>query len=67
MSTDYKFEGWLGKDEKAVGNMAYEEFEPRPWHEDLVDIKISHSGICGSDIHTLRSGMFPSLPSLLYT
>lgn len=57
MSTDYKFEGWLGKDAKAAeGNMQWEEFQPKTWQEDDVDIEISHCGICGSDIHTLRSG-----------
>lgn len=57
MSTDYKFEGWVGKDpESAQGNMVWEEYEPKPWEETDVDIKITHSGICGSDVHTLRSG-----------
>lgn len=48
MSSDYSFKGWMGKDKNAIGNMDYEEFEPQPWSEDLVDIQISHSGICGS-------------------
>lgn len=56
-ATDYKFEGWMGLDSKAVeGNMVWKEFEPKPWEETDVDIKITHSGICGSDLHTLRSG-----------
>ncbi|KAF2088358.1 zinc-binding dehydrogenase [Saccharata proteae CBS 121410] len=56
--SDYKFEGWMGHDPKAVeGNMKWGEYEPKPFNEDDdVDIQISHSGICGSDIHTLRSG-----------
>ena len=30
MSTDYKFEGWLGHDEKSVnGEMKWGEFEPK--------------------------------------
>lgn len=57
MSTDYKFEGWVGLDaSSADGNMVWKEFEPKPWEETDVDIKITHSGICGSDIHTLRAG-----------
>lgn len=57
MSTDYKFEGWMGLDPKSVdGNMKWQSYEPKPWEESDVDIKISHCGICGSDIHTLRSG-----------
>lgn len=57
MATDYKFEGWVGEDASAAeGNMVWKEFTPKTWEEDDVDIKISHSGICGSDTHTLRSG-----------
>lgn len=59
--TDYKFEGWCGHNpESAQGKMVWEEYEPKKWSEDDVDIKISHCGICGSDIHTLRSGWFPT-------
>lgn len=55
--TDYKFEGWMGLDaESAKGNMVWQEYEPKPWEETDVDIKITNSGICGSDLHTLRSG-----------
>lgn len=54
---DYKFEGWLGLDaSSAEGKMVWKEFEPKPWEETDVDIKITHCGICGSDLHTLRSG-----------
>ncbi|CAK3996445.1 NADP-dependent alcohol dehydrogenase C [Lecanosticta acicola] len=61
MATDYKFEGWLGKDpSSAKGNMTWGEFEPKKWQEDDVDIEISHCGVCGSDIHTLSSGWFPT-------
>ncbi|KAL4908579.1 hypothetical protein BDW74DRAFT_147643 [Aspergillus multicolor] len=61
-STDYKFEGWMGLDASAVeGKMQWKEFEPKPWEETDVDIKITHSGICGSDLHTLRSGWGPTI------
>ena len=57
MSTSYKFAGWMGHDKESVkGKMVWEEYEPKTWTEDDVDIKISHCGICGSDLHTLRSG-----------
>lgn len=57
MSTDYTFQGWMGEDPSAAeGNMVWKEYEPKPWEETDVDIKITHSGICGSDIHTLRAG-----------
>ena len=56
-STDYKFEGWMGLDSSAAeGNMKWQEFEPKPWEENDVDIQVTHCGICGSDMHTLRSG-----------
>lgn len=54
---DYAFKGWLGYDkDSAAGNMKWEAFEPKPFAEDDIDIKVSHCGICGSDLHTLRSG-----------
>lgn len=59
--TDYKFEGWMGLDKSAdQGKMVWQGFEPKAWEETDVDIKITHSGICGSDIHTLRSGWGPT-------
>ena len=61
-STDYKFEGWLGHDaSSADGKMVWGEFTPKDWEESDVDIKITHCGICGSDLHTLRSGWGPSI------
>jgi alcohol dehydrogenase (NADP+) len=54
---DYKFEGWQAFDASAAeGHMVWKEYEPKAFEETDVDIKITHSGICGSDIHTLRSG-----------
>ncbi|KAK9451979.1 chaperonin 10-like protein [Limtongia smithiae] len=61
MATDYKFEGWLGYDSDSIGNMKWGEFEPKAFEDDDVDIKVSHCGICGSDLHTLRSGWGPSI------
>lgn len=66
MATDYKFEGWMGLDpSSAEGNMVWQEFEPKEWEETDIDIKISHCGICGSDLHTLRSGWVSSCFYLL--
>lgn len=60
--TDYKFQGWMGLDPSSgQGNMVWQEFEPKEWEETDVDIKISHCGICGSDLHTLRSGWVSSI------
>jgi alcohol dehydrogenase (NADP+) len=55
--TNYKFQGWMGLDKDAdKGKMVWQEFEPKTWTEDDVDIKVTHCGICGSDLHTLHSG-----------
>ena len=57
VTADYKFEGWVGLDKASVeGNMIWREYEPKAWEETDIDIKITHSGICGSDLHVLRSG-----------
>ncbi|KIX04500.1 uncharacterized protein Z518_05370 [Rhinocladiella mackenziei CBS 650.93] len=61
MSTSYKFQGWMGLDpESANGKMVWREFEPKPFEDTDVDIRITHCGICGTDIHTLRSGWDPA-------
>jgi alcohol dehydrogenase (NADP+) len=52
----YTFQGWMGLDKNSIGNMKWQTFDPKPWEENDVDIKITHSGICGSDLHTLKSG-----------
>jgi alcohol dehydrogenase (NADP+) len=59
----YQFQGWLGLDKNSIGNLQWGSFEPKAWEETDVDIEISHCGICGSDLHTLKSG-WVSLPSL---
>ncbi|BCR87847.1 NAD(P)-dependent alcohol dehydrogenase [Aspergillus chevalieri] len=60
--TDYKFEGWMGLDKDSVdGKMVWQEFEPKPWEETDVDIKVECCGICGTDLHTLRSGWKPTM------
>ena len=44
MADNNKFQGWLGHDKNAIGNMKWEEFEPKTWEETDVEIKITHSG-----------------------
>ncbi|KAK1946182.1 NADP-dependent alcohol dehydrogenase C 2 [Phytophthora citrophthora] len=36
------------------------QYEPRPLGTEDVEIKITHCGICGSDVHTLDSGWGPA-------
>ncbi|KAK9449016.1 chaperonin 10-like protein [Limtongia smithiae] len=55
-STD-KFTGWVGLDAESVkGNLVKTTFSPKEFTDDDIDIKISHCGMCASDLHTLRSG-----------
>ncbi|KAL8907512.1 MAG: hypothetical protein Q9171_005827 [Xanthocarpia ochracea] len=57
LNTDYTFQGWMRLDPSAAdGNMRWQSYEPKQWQETDVDIKITHTGIYASDIHTLRSG-----------
>lgn len=36
--------------------MTWGTYGPKPWEETDVDIPITHCGVCGSDLHVLRSG-----------
>ncbi|KAF2682868.1 GroES-like protein [Lentithecium fluviatile CBS 122367] len=61
MTSPSQFHGWLGYDAKAAqGNLQWAPFTPKPFAETDIDIKITHCGICGTDIHTLRSGWGPT-------
>ncbi len=52
MSSNIKSKGYAGKDEH--GNLALWNFERRPVGDKDVLIGIKYSGICHSDIHTIR-------------
>lgn len=72
MSADYEFKGWMGRDPDSVnGKMEWGSFEPKKWEENDVDIKVTHCGICGSDLHILKSGWgetpFRKLPHSYWT
>ncbi|GIZ45711.1 hypothetical protein CKM354_000886600 [Cercospora kikuchii] len=61
MASDSAFEGWCGLDKhSAEGNMVWQGYQPKEFEETDVDIEISHCGVCGSDIHMLRSGWGPT-------
>ncbi|KAB5570702.1 chaperonin 10-like protein [Coniochaeta sp. 2T2.1] len=58
---DYTFQGWLGYDKSSAdGKLEWTTFDPKAWEETDIDIKVSHCGVCGSDLHTLRSGWGPT-------
>ncbi|KAG0153007.1 hypothetical protein PDIDSM_1966 [Penicillium digitatum] len=52
------FKGWVARDAKSP--QSYTTYTPKPFTPTDVEISISHCGICGTDIHTLRSGWGPT-------
>lgn len=57
MSSD-TFKGWVARDSSSP--LVYSEFTPKPFTPTDIEVRISHCGICGSDLHTLRSGWAPT-------
>ncbi|KAK5162913.1 uncharacterized protein LTR77_011074 [Saxophila tyrrhenica] len=61
MASQQKFEGWVGLDkDSAEGKLVWQAYDPKTFEETDIDIEISHCGICGSDLHALRSGWGPT-------
>lgn len=52
------FHGWVAHDAKSP--LEYTSYEPKPFTETDIEISVTHCGICGTDIHTLRSGWAPA-------
>lgn len=51
----------MGLDKESVkGNLVWQEYQPKPFEETDVDIKITHCGVCSSDLHHLQSGWYPA-------
>lgn len=46
----------MNGEQGAALNLETYTYEPKAWNELDVDIKISHSSICGSCIHTITNG-----------
>ena len=44
MAQKNEFQGWMGLDKNAVGNMKWQSFEPKQWEETDVEIKVTHCG-----------------------
>jgi alcohol dehydrogenase (NADP+) len=43
-----KHKGWRGHNQNVLEEgFVYEEYEPKTWDEDDVEIAISHCGVCG--------------------
>lgn len=72
MTNTCEFKGWIANEPAADGRLEWGEFQPKKWEESDIDIRITHSAICGSDIHALRhsrvsirsycTGHFPCSP-----
>jgi alcohol dehydrogenase (NADP+)/uncharacterized zinc-type alcohol dehydrogenase-like protein len=64
MSKNIKSKGYAGKDEQ--GNLALWNFERRPVGDNDILIEIKYSGICHSDIHTIKGHwgkqQYPQVP-----
>ncbi|TGO38673.1 hypothetical protein BHYA_0070g00440 [Botrytis hyacinthi] len=60
-NSDITFKGWMGLDKNALTDgLKLAPFEPKKWEETDIDVKITHCGLCASDLHTLRSGWWPT-------
>lgn len=60
-TSDYSFEGWVASDASAIeGKMNWQEIKPKSWEETDVDIRITHCGMCGTDLHFLSNGWVSS-------
>jgi alcohol dehydrogenase (NADP+) len=57
LETNTMFEGWMAFDKNAIHNgLKLASFQPKTWEQTDIDVKITHCGLCGSDLHSLRSG-----------
>ena len=58
---DQTFQGWVAHDKDSVkGNLKWGPFQTKTFEDTDVDIDVECCGICASDLHTLRSGWFPT-------
>lgn len=57
-SSSSTFHGWIAH--SATSPLEYRPFEPKPFTDTDVEIRITHCGICGSDVHIIHSGWGPT-------
>jgi alcohol dehydrogenase (NADP+) len=43
-----------GNKDSIKGKMACQEFESKSWEETDTDFRVTHCGVCGSNLHLLR-------------
>ncbi|KAL6308675.1 GroES-like protein [Sparassis latifolia] len=51
-----EFKGYALTDTKKWSDLKVVEFKPKTFLEDDVELRITHCGVCGSDVHTLSQG-----------
>jgi len=56
MAAEPQFKGYVAKSAVPPGHLEWAPLQVKPFETNDVDIEISHCGICGSDLHTLRGG-----------
>lgn len=52
------FKGWVAHD--ATSPLKFTDFQPKQFTPTDIEIRVTHCGICGTDVHTLRSGWAPT-------
>ena len=50
------FEGFMIDDMKKWSTFKKQEFKPKQFNDNDIDIKIECCGVCGSDVHTITGG-----------
>ncbi|KAF9464013.1 NADPH-dependent alcohol dehydrogenase [Collybia nuda] len=60
---EIQFKGYAVHDTKNWTTFELIDFEPKPFEDYDIDIKIEYCGVCGSDVHTITGGWGkPTLP-----
>ncbi|KAI5798465.1 chaperonin 10-like protein [Pyronema domesticum] len=61
MSVPEQFTGYAAFDAENWADLRLHKFTPKPFDAYDIDIKVDYCGICGSDLHVLRSGWSPTI------
>jgi alcohol dehydrogenase (NADP+) len=62
------FKGFASFSAEKWSDFKLHEYKPRAFTEYDVDVKISHCGVCGSDVHTIKNqGVGVSLLLFVFT
>ncbi|EKM52138.1 uncharacterized protein PHACADRAFT_151139 [Phanerochaete carnosa HHB-10118-sp] len=56
MQSGLEFKGYALVDPENFTELQVKTFKPKPFEDDDIEIVITHCGVCGSDVHTLKQG-----------